>query len=143
MTAQGNSVVLTGSNTYTGTTTISGAALSIGSGGSGEYLASQTIVNNGTLEFNMSDSLTYSGAIGGSGNLVQAGSGTLVLTGTNNFGGNVQVSSGTQQIPTGRLSTNSEDVGGSGTAAVVQSGGANYLTLDLDIGEGGAAPRIN
>jgi fibronectin-binding autotransporter adhesin len=131
-------LALVGANTYSGATTISAGVLQIGNGGSGEGLASPTIVNNGALEFNLGDSLTYAGAISGSGNLIQAGTGTITLTGTNSIAGNMQVSSGTQQIPVGRLAANFEYIGGSGPAAVVQSGGACFLNQNLDIGLGGA-----
>ena len=38
---------LTGNNSYTGTTTLSAGTLSIGNGGSGEFLASPTIADSG------------------------------------------------------------------------------------------------
>ena len=58
-------VILSGSDSYSGTTTISGGTLVIGNGGSGESLASPTIVDSGTLAFNHGDALTYGGAISG------------------------------------------------------------------------------
>ena len=139
VTAQGNTVVLTGSNTYTGVTTISGGTLSIGNGGSGEHPASPTIVNNGALEFNFGDSLTYAGAISGGGDLTLAGSGMVTLTGSNTFGGNTTISSGTLQIPVGRVPAVEETLGGSGTATVVQSGGVNSVSDFFKVGLFGAS----
>ena len=50
-------LILSGSNTYTGGTTVAGGALEIGNGGSGEYLTSLSIAmsNNATVEFNHAD----------------------------------------------------------------------------------------
>ena len=80
----GGVATLSGSNSYTGPTTINAGTLPIGNGTTGEYLASPTIANSGALVFNHTDTLTYSGAISGSGNLTQAGGGVLILAGSNN-----------------------------------------------------------
>ena len=48
-------LVLSGSNSYTGGTTITAGTLSIGNGGAGEFLASPTIANSGLLIFSHSD----------------------------------------------------------------------------------------
>ena len=76
-------LTLTGSNTYTGNTTVSAGTLQVGNGGSGEFLGSPSVNlgKSAALVFNQSDSLTYGGAIGGSGNLTQTGPGILTLLG--------------------------------------------------------------
>ncbi len=58
-------LTLTASETYGGATTVSAGVLSIGNGGSGEGLASPTIVDTAAVVFNHSDALTYSGTISG------------------------------------------------------------------------------
>ena len=63
--------VLSGSNSYGGLTTIGGGTLLIGNGTNGEYLASLTVSNSGTLAFNHGDALTYAGAISGTGGLIK------------------------------------------------------------------------
>jgi autotransporter-associated beta strand protein/T5SS/PEP-CTERM-associated repeat protein len=104
-------LTLTGSNTYTGTTTISAGTLQIGAGGtSGGISNSSGITNNANLAFNRSDATSYTGAISGSGNLTQLGSGTLSLTGANTYTGTTTISAGTLQIgaggTTGSLTSN-------------------------------------
>ena len=51
------------------------ASLSIGNGGTGEYLASPSVADNGAIVFNHSDALTYSGVISGKGVLTKSGTG--------------------------------------------------------------------
>ena len=93
--------VLAGSNTYSGGTTISSGTLQIGNGTSGEYLASPTISNSGALVFNHADTLTYAGAISGSGQLTEQGGGMLILSGNNIYTGPTTVNAGTLQIGNG------------------------------------------
>jgi len=106
---------LAGNNSYTGSTTISGGILQIGSGSTtGALSTSSVIVNNGTLAFNRSNTVTQGTdfstlGISGSGALIQAGSGTLVLNAGNTYTGGTTISAGTLQIgsggTTGSLST--------------------------------------
>ena len=93
--------ILAGSNTYSGATTISAGTLQIGNGGSGEYLASPTISNSGALVFNHADTLTYAGAISGSGQLTEQGGGMLILSGNNTYTGATTISGATLQIGNG------------------------------------------
>ncbi len=96
-------LTLLASNTYTGGTTVSGGTLQIGNGNSGEYLASPSVslANSAALVFNHADALTYSGVIGGTGNLTQTGGGLLTLLGTNNYLGSTTISTGTLQVGNG------------------------------------------
>src|SRR5262249_26710150 len=67
-------LVFTAANTYSGPTTISAGTLVLGSGGtSGSILGN--VVDNGSFAVNRSDIYTFSGAILGSGSLVQMGTG--------------------------------------------------------------------
>jgi autotransporter-associated beta strand protein len=93
--------ILSGDNTYTGGTTIgSGATLQIGNGNTkGSILGN--VVDNGTLRFYRLDSSTFASIISGSGNVVQAGIGTTILTGTNTYTGTTTISAGTLQIGDG------------------------------------------
>lgn len=98
-------LVLTGTNTYTGDTTVSAGTLQIGDGGSTGSILGDVVVDSGaTVGFNRTDSTTFSGDISGDGGLTQAGAGTLILTGTNSFTGTTTIASGTLQLGDGGTS---------------------------------------
>ncbi len=76
-----------------GTTIQAGSTLQIGNNGTTGAL-SGTIVDNGTLSFNRTDAITYSG-IAGTGGISQIGTGTLILNGSNPYSGQTTISHGT------------------------------------------------
>ena len=121
-------VTLTGANTYTGTTTIQTGTLALGNGGTtGSIAAGSAIVNNGTLSFNRSDALTVTNTLSGNGDLIQAGTGTLTLSGTNTtFAGAVTVNSGSTLKLTSTTALGTTNTAGT----TVTSGGV----LQLDTG---------
>ena len=159
----GGTVVLTGTNTYTGDTDITGAAtLVLGANGTTGSLAAGNTVNIGsgaTLRVNRSDSVTLSGALNGLGTLEQAGGGTTILTATNNHGattvsggvlqvgnggtagtlgsGTVALNAGTLRIDRSDTVTLSNTFSGSGTLEQ-HGGGTLVLTGDSDPGFSGA-----
>ncbi|MEO5714702.1 MAG: autotransporter-associated beta strand repeat-containing protein [Luteolibacter sp.] len=97
----GGTVILTGVNTYTGTTAVSNTntILQIGSGGTtGNISAAAVTVNTGFLAFNRSDALTIANIIGGTGGLRQNGAGTTLLSGGNTYSGLTSINAGTLQI---------------------------------------------
>ena len=109
--------VLSGSNGYTGATTISGGVLQLGVGGAtGSLSTSSAITNDATLSFNRTNTVTqgvdFANAISGTGAVIQTGSGTLVL-GANTY-------TGATTVNAGRL-----DITGSLTSNVTVAGGAN------------------
>ena len=71
--------ILTGSNTYSGVTTISAGTLQVGAGGASGSLAGGNIINNSVLAFNRSGQLTIDAIISGSGFVTMDGSGTVFL----------------------------------------------------------------
>jgi autotransporter-associated beta strand protein len=104
----GNSVLtLTGNHTYTGETrTDAGSTLSLGNGGTtGGILATAadpaTIVTNGVVRFNRSDSLTFFGSSAGTGSIEKQGTGTLNLIGNYAHTGGTTVSAGILTLGTG------------------------------------------
>ena len=92
-------VVLSANNSYTGNITISAGTLQIagsGSLGGGNYNGS--INNSGVLVFNSSTNLSLGGQVYGTGNLIQQGPSTLLLSGYNSYGGGTTISAGTLQL---------------------------------------------
>ncbi|MGA2256522.1 MAG: autotransporter-associated beta strand repeat-containing protein, partial [Thermoguttaceae bacterium] len=88
-------LVLSASNSYTGSTTLSGGSLQVGNGGTGASIAStSSVVDNGSLVFDHSDAVSFSPRISGAGGLTQTGPGVLTLTGSNTYAGRTTVSAG-------------------------------------------------
>ncbi|WP_165219276.1 PKD domain-containing protein [Aquisphaera insulae] len=69
LTIGGGSQVLTGTNTYSGGTTISAGTLQVGNGGSTGSLGSGPVVDNGTLIYDFFNGINVSNPISGSGTL--------------------------------------------------------------------------
>lgn len=102
--------ILTGTNTYSGGTTIAGGILQIGAGGYGGTLGTGNVANNGRLVFNRDGTLVVPGTISGTGYLENDGPGVLVLAANNTYTGGT-TNNGTLQIgaggPTGELNSTS------------------------------------
>ena len=92
--------VLTGTNAYSGVTTINNGLLQIGAGGATGSPGSGNIVNNGALDFNRTGTLTV-GTITGTGSVTNDGSGTVILPGNNTYSAGTTINAGTLQIGTG------------------------------------------
>ena len=100
-----NALILTGTNTYNGTTTISSGTLQIGNGAlTGSISSSSNIINNAILDFKSSNNQTYGGQISGSGALNKRQGGTLILSGNNTYTGDTTIYAGTLQIGNGGTS---------------------------------------
>ncbi|EAQ7143151.1 autotransporter outer membrane beta-barrel domain-containing protein [Salmonella enterica] len=131
-------LTLSGSNTYTGGTTINDGTLiatSVDALGSGD------VTDDATLELNTGG--TFDNAIGGSGNVVKSGADTLTLSGSNSYTGGTTISGGTlvasnvEALGTGDVTNNAtlelntggdfiNNIGGTGR---VEKSGDDTLTL--------------
>ncbi len=119
-------LVLTGSNSYTGGTTVNQGILQLGDGGNSGSIAGDVVLNrdqygHGTLAFDRVDTNTFAGKISGGGDVVQRGTGTTVFAGDNTFTGGLTVENGTAKAGI------AEHAFGSGLLTVGKTG-----TVDLD-----------
>jgi autotransporter-associated beta strand protein len=123
-------LTLTGTNLYTGLTTIlAGSVLQLGDGGTGGSLASATVGNNGSLVVNQSGESRLAGVIAGSGSLSHLGGGTFILTGANTFtGGTTNAAGSTLQLGDGTLGATLGDVANAGTL-VAKGGSGGTVTV--------------
>ncbi|EAW1948676.1 autotransporter-associated beta strand repeat-containing protein [Salmonella enterica subsp. enterica serovar Falkensee] len=146
-------LTLSGANSYTGGTTISGGTLVATNV---EALGSGDVTDNATLELNTGG--TFDNVISGSGQVVKSGDETLTLSGTNTYRGGTTISGGTlvasnvNALGSGDVTDNATlemNTGGDfannigGTGSVVKSGdktltlsGANSYTGGTTISGG-------
>jgi fibronectin-binding autotransporter adhesin len=95
LTKAGNgTLVLTGTNTHAGGTSVSAGVLQIGDGGTSGSITG-AVVNNSTLVFNRSDDIAFAGTISGTGDVQKRGAGSLTLTGDNSYSGGTLIAQGT------------------------------------------------
>ncbi|WP_447930163.1 autotransporter-associated beta strand repeat-containing protein [Sphingopyxis fribergensis] len=95
--AGSGTTVLTGTNLYTGGTTIDVGTLQLGNGGTTGSIVGD-VVDNGVLVFNRSNLFNLAGTISGSGAVHQIGSGTTVLSGINSYASGTSFLAGTLQV---------------------------------------------
>ncbi len=125
-------LTLSGANSYTGGTTISGGTLVASNV---EALGSGDVTDNATLDLNTGGD--FANNIGGTGSVVKSGDKTLTLSGTNSYTGGTTISGGTlvannvEALGTGDVTNNATlelNTGGdfdnaiSGSGQVVKSG---------------------
>lgn len=96
-------LILAADNSYGGVTTIRSGVLQLGNGGTTGSVGG-AIVNDATLAFNRHDSFAVSNNVSGSGTVVQAGTGTLVVLGDIHTLGGLRIDQGTVQIGNGGTS---------------------------------------
>ena len=119
-------VTLTGNNSFSGATFISPGTLQVGNGGTvGSLGTSPSAVNNGSMIFNRSDSVSFAGPISGSGTLVNQGAGALTLGSTNAYTGATFVNGGKLVLGAAAAISNSAAIvlAGSTTLDVSAQGG--------------------
>jgi outer membrane autotransporter protein len=120
-------LILSGDNTYTGGTTISGGTLQLGNGGTSGSIVGD-VTDNGTLAINRSDVFTFGGVISGIGGFAQNGTGTTILTANNTYTGPTAVNAGI-------LQAGAPNVFAPSSAFTVASGATlNLASFDQTIG---------
>ena len=151
--------VLSGTNAYTGVTTISAGTLQLGSGGTtGALTGTGTITNDAALIVNRSNAFTQATdlngqAIDGTGSVTQAGAGTTTLSATNTYTGTTTIDSGTLQAGSTQafgvnsattvtstllLDGNSNTLGSMDGAGSVVNDNDSATAATLTVGGGGA-----
>ncbi|MBW3541920.1 MAG: autotransporter-associated beta strand repeat-containing protein, partial [Planctomycetes bacterium] len=94
LTKQGaGTLILSGTNNYTGGTTVSGGVLQ----GNTDSLQGN-ILNNASVIFDQAVAGSYAGVISGTGSVTKLGAGTLTLDGANTFTGATTITAGTLQL---------------------------------------------
>ncbi|MGC9941922.1 MAG: autotransporter-associated beta strand repeat-containing protein [Verrucomicrobiota bacterium] len=176
---------LGGTNTYTGTTTVNGGTLQFIASGSSSTASAVTVnasgtvdlngfnesilslagagsvtLGSGTLTINNIAATTFSGVLGGTGNLVKSGTGVLTLSGVNTYSGGTSINAGAISVAantglgnaSGTLTLNGGQLATSATLTSARaillgtSGGvikpAGTLTLSGTISGPGALTKI-
>ena len=138
-------LILGGTNSYSGGTTISGGTLQIGNGGSSGSIAGD-VANSGILVFNRSDDTTFGGTISGTGVVLKNGGNALSFTGSNSYSGVTSVAAGTLTGSAFALSPNSMHLilAGATLDLAGQSQAIGGLTGSGTVtNSGGSAARLN
>jgi filamentous hemagglutinin family protein len=156
----GGSVTLSGTNSYTGTTTISDGTLVLDT--TGTIAASSGVTNSGTLSIAANKTIdsitgygtvalgantltigdasntdaTYAGVIFGTGGITKAGTGTLTLSGANTYSGGTTISAGTLVAANGAALGSDAGTTTIGSGAVLSIDSIN-TTEDVLINSGG------
>jgi autotransporter-associated beta strand protein len=97
-----------------------GSTLNLGAGGLGGTIITPTIVNDGQIVANFTDTITLAADISGAGTLSKAGTGTLILTGNNSYAGGTTITGGF-------INFNSANSFGTGPIAI-DGGGLQWAT---------------
>ena len=135
LTKEGTGIItFTGTNSYTGGTTISGGGLI------GNTLNLQgDILNNGALTFDQNIDDTYADAISGTGTLTKTGNGHLILTGANSYTGGTSVTVGKLSVNGTIVGTTTVDTG----AALGGDGNFGALVINGRAAPGNSIGTMN
>ena len=124
-----------------GTVTIESVlgTLEIGTGGLAGTFNAPSIVNNGLISFDFTDTTTFNVPVSGSGRILKLGSGTLILTGANTSTGGTNLDGGIlavisdKNLGTGPLSFNG------GTLEALAAGGGIISNKTVTLNANGGA----
>ena len=125
-------LVLIGSNSYSGPTTVGAGTLQFGDGTQGhDPPLPGNITDNTTVAFNLNGSQTYKGVISGAGGTTKSGPGMLSLSADNTYSGPTIITAGTVKLnnPSGIASGGTQ-----GVFANVPEAAGYTLAYELQIG---------
>ena len=125
-------LVLIGSNSYSGPTTVGAGTLQFGDGTQGhDPPLPGNITDNTTVAFNLNGSQTYKGVISGAGGMTKSGPGMLSLSADNTYSGPTIITAGTVKLnnPSGIASGGTQ-----GVFANVPEAAGYTLAYELQIG---------
>lgn len=124
----GETLILSGANSYTGNITVSAGTLQIGgSGVLGDGSYAGNIAITGVFAMNSSSNQTISGTISGAGRLDKANSGMLTLSGPNTYTGGTELTGGVLAVDSlSRLGTRTASLDNTGYLALKQGATLRY-----------------
>jgi fibronectin-binding autotransporter adhesin len=135
---------LSGSNTYTGPTNISGGNLAIGSGGATGTLSNTSSISvaaGRALVAYTTGNITVAAPISGAGGVAQQAAGTTTLSGSNSYSGGTNLNFGGTLNAT-NVSAFGVGGNGSGTLNPITAYGASTVELSTDVPFGSGANPI-
>ncbi|WP_168355893.1 autotransporter-associated beta strand repeat-containing protein [Sphingomonas gei] len=121
---------LTGANSYSGITTISGGTLQIGNGGTTGTLGTGNVINNAALRFNRSNAYVVANRIQGTGTVTIGGTGPVRLSNLNTYTGATTILSGATLTI-----ANSLALGSNASGTTIQNGGTLELQASISVAE--------
>ena len=133
LTQQGvGTLTLAQDNSYSGATTISSGALQVGNGAAAGSLGANDVLDNGSLIFNRTGTVTVPNNISGSGAVSKLGASTMTFGGALTYTGNTFLSNGLVRLAGPNQIPDANSVPGS-TGWLILDGSANQSgALDLN-----------